>query len=359
MPSTSPAAHVFSGSSELDIAQAATALRSGHLLAFPTETVYGLGANALNSAAVAAIFDAKGRPSDNPLIVHVSSLSDIARHRLTPPLPALALRLASSFWPGPLTMVLPLSRHALLAAAVTAGLPSVAIRIPKHPVAAALLSKAAVPVAAPSANLSGRPSPTSAKHVLQDLSGRIHAVVDGGKLQADQCGLESTVIDLTDPTFPTVLRPGAISVAQLEKATGVAFTRVKNSSDKPKAPGMKYRHYAPKPPMRLVSTNIPDQISALLEQGKKVGLLADESTCERFRNVDRMAVVPCGRRDDTESFARELYGALRAFDGEGDNAVAHVDIIIAVPPANVTDGIGEAVMNRLKKASAGGDLKSI
>ncbi|CAN8063865.1 unnamed protein product [Agarophyton chilense] len=357
-PLTASAPHIFSGSDELDIAQAAAALRSGHLVAFPTETVYGLGANALCSPSVAAIFTAKGRPSDNPLIVHVSSLSDISRHCLTPSLPPLASRLASSFWPGPLTMVLPLSKHARLAAAVTAGLSSVAIRIPKHPVAAALLSKAAVPIAAPSANLSGRPSPTCAQHVLQDLSGRVFGVVDGGKLEADQCGLESTVIDLTDPACPTILRPGAISIAQLERVGGVPFSRAKNSSERPKAPGMKYRHYAPKAPLRLVSSNLADHVSAFLDQGKRVGLLADDAICERFRSTDRVAVVQCGRKSDTESFARELYGALRAFDGEGDHAVGHVDIIFAVPPTNVSDGIGEALMNRLRKASAGGDLKS-
>ncbi|PXF46205.1 Threonylcarbamoyl-AMP synthase [Gracilariopsis chorda] len=358
VPSKAPAPRIFCGTNELDITHAAAALRSGQLVAFPTETVYGLGANALDPSSVSRIFEAKGRPSDNPLIVHVSSLGDISRYRLTPPLPPIALRLAASFWPGPLTMVLPLSRHARLAAAVTAGLPSVAIRIPKHPIAAALLAKAAIPIAAPSANLSGRPSPTTAHHVLQDLRDRIYGIVDGGKLQAEQCGLESTVVDLTDPTLPTILRPGAVSKLQLEAVAELPFSCPKVSSLKPKAPGMKYRHYAPKPTMRLVSTGIEDQISMLLKDGKKVGLLADEMICDKWRKVDGVAVVPCGKHGSTDSFAQELYGALRAFDGEGEKAVEYVDMIIAVPPSNVVDGIGEAVMNRLRKAAAGGDLKS-
>lgn len=351
-----PSPHVFCGTNELDIATAAKALRDGHLLAFPTETVYGLGANALLPSSVSLIFQAKGRPSDNPLIVHVSSLSDISFHNLTPPLTPLAARLAAAFWPGPLTMVLPMSRHARLAAAVTAGLPSVALRIPKHPVAAALLAKAAVPIAAPSANLSGRPSPTTAQHVLHDLSGRIFGVVDTDNRFADQCGLESTVVDLTDPAHPAVLRPGAISAAQLEFVGGVRFAKTQDNTQRPKAPGMKYRHYAPKSPLQVVEKDLANQISYNLGQGRRVGLLADQQTCDKWRNFEGLAAVPCGTHNDTESFARELYGALRAFDGEGPLAVQNIDIILAVPPISVQDGIGEAVMNRLRKAAAGGNL---
>lgn len=352
---------LFNSASELDISHAGDALRSGHLIAFPTETVYGLGADATNPAAVSSIFVAKRRPSDNPLIVHLSSLSDLARWPLTPlPLPPAAAKLAAAFWPGPLTLVLPLAPRSPLAAAVTAGLRSVALRVPKHPVAAALLSRAGVPVAAPSANRSGRPSPTCAAHVMRDLDGAVYGVVDGGDLASEgaNCGLESTVVDMTEPNRPAVLRPGAVSIRELERVSGVEFRRVKKTekADRPKAPGMKYRHYAPSAPLYVVEEGaLLGKVVEEMGRGGVVGVLADDAICERWKGKEGVAVVRCGRKGDVESFARELYGGLRAFDGEGEDKVEKVDVILAVPPRDVEDGIGAAVMNRLMKAAAGNE----
>lgn len=384
----------WSGASERDTGAAARALRAGRLVAFPTETVYGLGADATNDAAVRAIFAAKGRPADNPLIVHVASVDALRSCALTPlPLRPLAAALAEAFWPGPLTIVVPLADGSRLSPAVTAGLMSVGIRVPRHPVAFALLDAAGVPVAAPSANVSGRPSPTCAEHVVSDLDGRIHGVVDGGQTHGDSCGLESTVVDLTDESRPCVLRPGAVSVKDLERATGVAFKRPRGSSsrcqgaplqglshqngsaghdradgddgddgqivDRPKAPGMKYRHYAPRAPVFLAHSESRTELElqrlcALYPPDACIGLLADSQQCERHAHNPRVRTVPCGETGDVASFARELYGALRAFDGEGPLAVAvPVHAIVATVPSDVEDGIGEAVLNRLMKAAAG------
>lgn len=355
-PAAPQRARLLSGSLGTDLAVAAKLLRLGGLVAFPTETVFGLGADACNPSAVAAIFSAKGRPSDNPLIVHVASTADISRLNLTPPLSPIATALASAFWPGPLTLVLPLAQDAGLSPAVSAGLSSVAVRVPQHPIAAELLGLAGIPVAAPSANLSGRPSPTCAEHVMRDLSGAIDAVVDDTSTMMDNCGLESTVVDLTGT--PTLLRPGAISLRQLEQAAGVEFrpmaTLASADLSKPKAPGMKYRHYAPRAPLYLVVDDVDKVVGQYREKGKLVGILATDDVCARFSECPGLSRVVCGKQNDTKSFARELYAALRAFDGEGSQAVMHsVDIILAVPPNIVDDGIGEAVMNRLRKAAAG------
>lgn len=352
----------LSATDELDLSTAASLLRSGRVVAFPTETVYGLGADATNPIAVSAIFAAKRRPPDNPLIVHISSQADLSRHALTPmPLPPIASKLAEAFWPGPLTMVLPLSANSNLAPAVTASLPSVAIRVPHHPVAAALLSRAMIPIAAPSANLSGRPSPTCAHHVLRDLANDIDAVVDIDHnvhlLPSERCGLESTVVDLTS-SVPTVLRPGAVSISQLENVSGLAFERAyhapSSEASAPKAPGMKYRHYAPKSPLYIVESSLASTIQEWKKSATRIGLLADQQICNTIGDKYDVVCVACGNDGTAASFARALYAALRAFDGEGDMAVyPPVDVILAVPPKQVEDGIGEAVMNRLKKAAAG------
>lgn len=352
----------LSASSELDISTAAELLRSGRVVAFPTETVYGLGADATNPGAVSAIFAAKRRPNDNPLIVHISCQDDLFQQVLTPlPLSPLAASLADAFWPGPLTLVLPLDPNSNLAPAVTASLSSVAIRVPQHPTAAALLARAQVPIAAPSANLSGRPSPTTADHVLRDLANVIDAVVDTGQ-NADlnpsaRCGLESTVVDLTSQT-PTVLRPGAISISQLENVTGVSFQRVCHShsdNSTPKAPGMKYRHYAPTAPLYIVQSSLPSAISEWSKSVKRIGILADLMICRSLQANGHVICVPCGDDGTAAGFARSLYGALRSFDGEGgESAISPpVDVILAVPPRQLDDGIGEAIMNRLRKAAAG------
>lgn len=350
-------AQVLSGTNELDLSIAADLLRAGRVVAFPTETVYGLGADATNPDAISAVFAAKRRPSDNPLIVHIASQYDLSRFSLTPlPLPRIAAKLASAFWPGPLTMVLPLAEGSNLATAVTAGQSTVAIRVPHHPIAAALLARTQLPIAAPSANLSGRPSPTCAKHVLRDLSTAIDAVIDSS--HPVQCGLESTVVDLTH--HPTVLRPGAVSFQDLERISGVQFRRSSHvpSEGAPKAPGMKYRHYAPIAPLHIVEGSLQTTIDQWHKAGKRVGLLADKSICNNVQQPERIACVPCGDDDTSLGFARSLYAALRAFDGEGAFSVSGtVDVILAVPPSNVENGMGEAIMNRLRKASAGRDEK--
>lgn len=353
-------ARLLHSSDDADLSLAANMLRLGQLVAFPTETVYGLGADATNSEAVNSIFAAKRRPSDNPLIVHLSHVDDLSKHNLTPlPFSPIAKQLANAFWPGPLTLILPLADSSPLSTAVTAGLDSVAIRIPLHPVARALLARAQLPIAAPSANLSGRPSPTCAQHVFKDLSEVIDGIVDFSDDQLDdpfsQVGLESTVVDLT--SRPTVLRPGAISLEQLEKATGVQFfreTAMTNGNNTPKAPGMKYRHYAPIAPLYIVYEYLLATLRQWESKKKRVGILADESICATVPKQDNFVCVPCGDKNNAEGFGRSLYAALRAFDGEGDFAVSPpVDVILAVPPHDVNQGIGEAVMNRLRKAAAG------
>lgn len=357
-----PAAPALSAAAA-DVATAAALLRAGRLVAFPTETVYGLGADATNASAVEAIFRAKRRPPDNPLIVHVPHLDALIAHSLTPsPLPALAHTLAAAFWPGPLTLVLPLAPDAPLPTTVTASLASVAVRVPAHPVALALLEAAAIPVAAPSANLSGRPSPTAPHHVLADLSDSIAAVIDPGPLHTPDVGLESTVVDLTNLERPTVLRPGAISLRDLHEATGTTFytpdtSEPFHSLKAPKAPGMKYRHYAPVAPLNIVSpATLEDDVERHLRVGHRIGVLAETEFCHQLDALHRPDVVcvPCGERKSIATYGQALYAALRAFDGEGDLAVRlPVDVILAVPPSDVESGIGEAVMNRLRKAAAG------
>jgi L-threonylcarbamoyladenylate synthase len=412
-PPSSPltlATRSWRGNSDDDLRAAAAALAAGKLVAFPTETVYGLGADARNSDAVRAVFAAKGRPQDNPLIVHLASAAALAQARLTPvPLLPVAAAVTGAFWPGPLTVVLPCIPGASVSRLVTAGLDSVAIRVPRHPVALALLEAAGVPVAAPSANCSGRPSPTEAAHVFADLRGRIDGVVDGswdgggegGASDFELCGLESTVVDLTDESRPTILRPGAISASALERVAGVAFrthaptttrglttagtptdgdsprqagegsTACDGATATPRAPGMKYRHYAPRAPVILCA---PDGAAAEVQKqlelhGRSrgpsrptVGLLADAETCDEVRGkltelpaaAGGVACVACGARGDVASVARALYSSLRAFDGEGERAVPApgVAVIVAVALPDAEDGIAAAVMNRLRKAAS-------
>jgi L-threonylcarbamoyladenylate synthase len=311
---------------------AAGIIARGGLVAFPTETVYGLGAGATDEQAVARIFQAKGRPPDNPLIVHIASLEQlplVARE-----IPREAYRLAELFWPGPLSLVLYRSQQ--IPPGVSAGLPTVAVRMPNHPVALGLIKKAGVPIAAPSANRSGRPSPTSAFHVLEDLAGRIEAVLDGGR---SLIGVESTVLDLTAPQ-PTLLRPGGVTRERLEVALGrqVVLPRWDGTSPPP-SPGMKYRHYAPRAPLIVVVGSEARRhrlarslLSWYERQGLKVGYL---NPLRNFR----------GSLDKREkAFARSLYAALRAMDKGG------ADLIVAEGfPAC---GWGAVIMNRLCKAAS-------
>jgi len=327
------------------IKAAAEVILRGGLVAFPTETVYGLGANAMNENAVKRIYEAKKRPLDNPIIVHVASKREIIQ--LTKEIPLKAEKLMKTFWPGPLTLVLNASNK--VPKATTGGLGTVAVRMPNHKVALSLIKKSRVPIAAPSANLSGNPSPTIAEHVKKDLYGRIEMILDGG---STNIGLESTVLDLTvDP--PQILRPGGVSYEELLKVLEkvevhpdvLAEKRV--SLDKVPSPGMKHRHYAPKAEMILVEGTVEATVKKVqqivnfhMRNGKKVGILATDET-ESLYNAD--VVKSMGTRADISMVARNLFRLLREFDEE------EVEIIVA--EGLPFEGLGLAVMNRLRKAS--------
>lgn len=333
------------------IGQAGLILRKGGLVAFPTETVYGLGASALDSRAVAGIFQAKGRPQDNPLIVHVADYAAV--EKLASTVPPGARKLMKAYWPGPLTLVLPGGRN--VCPEVAAGLDTVAVRMPAHPVALDLIKAAGVPVAAPSANLSGRPSPTTARHVRSDLDGKIDAILDGG---AAGMGVESTVVDMTGDT-PVVLRPGGVTPQDLERVVGaVSLDPAVDvagvpEAEKPRSPGMKYKHYAPLAPVILVEgepQRVAGQIRQLADkhtaEGRRVGILACSGTREIY---PRGELLLAAQRGEPLSAAKNLYDLLRRFDEMG------VDIILAegVEPK----GVGLAVMNRLRRAAGNNILR--
>ena len=323
---------------EQDIRTAAAILRAGGLVGIPTETVYGLGANGLSSAAVGKIFAAKGRPQDNPLILHVPDASWLARYCRE--VPDSAYTLAARFWPGPLTMILP--RKDVVPDAVTAGLDTVGIRCPNHPVTLAIIRAADVPVAAPSGNTSGRPSPTRAEHMVEDMAGKIDAIVDGGPCGV---GVESTIIDLTC-TPPRLLRPGGLPLEALEEVLGevavdAALLRPLGAGEKPKAPGMKYRHYAPKAPVTVVlgePSATADYITAHL--GEHTGVICFDEWAGRFAGHVVENIGSAARKDEQ---ARRVFDALRAFD--------HTDVTEIYAQCPHEDGLGLAVANRLKKAA--------
>ncbi len=333
------------------LVQAATLLREGALVAFPTETVYGLGANALDEGAVARIFEAKGRPSDNPLIVHIADHGEL--ESLVASVPEVARVLMDAFWPGALTLLFRKSDR--VPSIVTAGLDTVGVRMPVHPVALELIRKAGVPVAAPSANRSGRPSPTTAAHVREDLQGRIPMIVDGG---ACQVGVESTVLDVTvDP--PMILRPGGVTREMLEDVIGPVAVdpALTGESSRPRAPGMKYAHYAPRAPLTLYAGDAAGILPRILAdarhwigKGSKVGILCTHESMDAYLvglapQTDMVAVLPAGRRGDARSVAAGVFAALRRFDEE------RVDVILA--EGFDESGVGHAVMNRLRKAAGG------
>ncbi len=325
------------------IRQAGRIIRDGGLVAFPTETVYGLGGDALNAAAAEQIYSAKGRPCDNPLIVHISRLEDL--EQVAASIPQKALALAEKFWPGPLTMIF--EKTEKVPGETTGGLDTVAVRMPSHPVALALISAAGGFVAAPSANTSGRPSPTTAAHVREDLEGRIPLILDGGPVHI---GLESTIVDMS-VTPPMILRPGYITRQMLEQTAGAVAVDPglirEESAVRPKAPGMKYRHYAPKAQMTVVHgareqmvKEICRLVAEAKSRGEKVGVLASEETKDRYPDG---LIRSVGSRQEELTIARGLYGALREFDHLG------VDVIYA--ESFVTEELGQAIMNRLKKAA--------
>ncbi|MFT4415377.1 L-threonylcarbamoyladenylate synthase [Fredinandcohnia humi] len=320
------------------IKEAARILQANQVVAFPTETVYGLGANATSNEAVNKIFEAKGRPSDNPLIVHISRLEQL--DMIAQDISDIARQLISKFWPGPLTLVLKKKDNSI-SEKVTAGLNTVAVRMPDHPIALALITAANLPLAAPSANLSGKPSPTLAKHVADDLAGKIAGIIDGG---ATGVGLESTVIDCSGE-IPVILRPGGVTKEQLEEICGKVEIdqALVTEGQAPRAPGMKYTHYAPKAPLYIVNGSkifIQSLVNEKQEQGIKVGVL---TTTEREQEYAADEVIACGSRNDLESVANRLYEVLRLFDE------SKVDIIFSESFPN--EGIGEAIMNRLHKAA--------
>lgn len=335
------------------IAAAGAVIRQGGLVGFPTETVYGLGANAWDKEAVARIFQAKGRPGDNPLIVHVADPATV--RELAADLPPLGEELISRFWPGPLTLILP--RQARVPDEVTAGLDTVAVRMPDHLVALALIKAAGVPIAAPSANLSGRPSPTEAGHVLADMNGRVEVILDGGQTGV---GVESTVLDLT-ASVPSILRPGGVTAEALAEIIGrVAVDPNAEGMDAaeisatPRSPGMKYAHYAPQAPVILVEgeeSRVVDYILAMKrhyqQSGQKVAILACRETADVYLDNQPPAWLEVlGKRDDLSTVASRLYQALRACD------TAKADVILAEGFSDRE--IGAAVMNRLRRAA--GDI---
>jgi L-threonylcarbamoyladenylate synthase len=320
-------------------------LRSGGLVAFPTETVYGLGANALDEHASMKIYEAKGRPSDNPLIVHISKTEDI--ETLAKDIPALAYQLAEVFWPGPLTMIL--KKKECVPYKTTGGLDTVAIRLPANRIARKLIGESGVFIAAPSANLSGKPSPTTAEHVINDLSGKINMIIDGGHATL---GLESTIVDLSGDK-PMILRPGCITKTMLYNVIGAIEydpAILNMNPDKnlhPKAPGMKYRHYAPEGSLTIYEGDIDLVVNAInrkakenLDNGNSVGVIATEETKTRYLYGE---VKTVGTRKDEASIAAGLYGVLREFDE------LHTQFIYS---ESFTDNsLGQAIMNRLLKAA--------
>mgnify|MGYP003375811009 CR=1 FL=1 len=328
-----------------ELMEAARILREGGLVAFPTETVYGLGGNALDEDAARKIYAAKGRPSDNPLIAHVSCSEEVLP--LVAEIPEAGKKLMEAFWPGPLTIIFPKSGK--VPYGTTGGLETVAVRMPVDPVANRLIALAGVPVAAPSANTSGRPSPTTADHVWQDMQGRIDMIIDGGPVGI---GVESTIVDVSGPV-PAVLRPGAITMEMLREVLGEvtidpAILGPMAEGVRPKAPGMKYKHYAPKADLTLVEAQCwEDMASAVnrlaqekLEAGFKVGIICTDESRELYSGG---VIRSIGSRENPASVAHNLYALLREFD---DLAVDYI-----FSESFSQDDIGQAIMNRLSKAA--------
>ena len=325
------------------VKEAGDVIKAGGLVAFPTETVYGLGGDALNPLSSAKIYSAKGRPSDNPLIVHIADME--ALDAIVREIPDSAGKLADKFWPGPLTMIL--HKSEAVPYETTGGLDTVAVRMPVHSVARELIRAAGGYVAAPSANRSGRPSPTLAKYVIEDMDGRIEMIIDGGDVEI---GLESTIVDLTAER-PIILRPGYITRQMLEQVLSAVeedSTIMRDDSGQaPKAPGMKYRHYAPKGDLTIVDGTaecvveyINTRIAMHRNDNKRTGVIGTDASVKEYR-ADVCKSV--GKRSDEEAIAKELYRVLRELDDE------NVEIIYA--ESFDTDGIGQAVMNRLLKAA--------
>jgi L-threonylcarbamoyladenylate synthase len=331
---------------KFDFGESIEIIRNGGLVAFPTETVYGLGGDATNPEASKKIYAAKGRPSDNPLIVHIHDFSEL--EAIASEVPEDARKLNEAFWPGPLTMIV--KKNDVIPYETTGGIDTVAVRMPSHPIARAFLTESNVMIAAPSANTSGRPSPTTAHHVEADLDGKIDCIIDGGSCDI---GLESSIIDLSTDV-PTILRPGYINKEMFEEVLGkeviidpAILNANANKGLRPKAPGMKYRHYAPKANLTVVegeSSKVVTKINELAKEahkaGKKVGIVATDETKELY-SADY--VVTIGERNDENSIAKHLYGVLRDFDD--------MDVNEIYSESFGTPKLGMAIMNRLLKAA--------
>ncbi|MBP5426365.1 MAG: threonylcarbamoyl-AMP synthase [Clostridiales bacterium] len=329
------------------IKEASNEIIKGGVVAFPTETVYGLGADATNEDAIRKIFEAKGRPSDNPLIVHIADRSVI--HDIVEELPEVATKLMDRFWPGPLTIIM--KKKESIPYIVTAGLDTVGVRFPRNRVAIEFIKACGVPIAAPSANISGKPSPTAGKHVVDDLNGKVDCIIVSDDADV---GVESTIIDVT-VVPPIILRPGGITKEDIESLIGKvlldkAVISKLDKDERPKAPGMKYRHYAPSGQVIIIKGDLLDIVNEInkkknfyINSGKKVGILATYQTKKYYNNDDCTKVIVLGDRDNPETIAAQLFNALREFDKCG------IDIILA--EAIKICGIGMAIMNRMLKAS--------
>ncbi len=324
--------------------EASQVLHRGGMVAFPTETVYGLGADALDEKASAKIYAAKGRPSDNPLIVHISDIEQL--DKLVCEIPDNAKKLMDAFWPGPMTLIF--KKSGLVPDGTTGGLDTVAVRMPNHKVALELIRTSGVAIAAPSANTSGRPSPTTAAHVADDLSGKIDMIIDGG---AVGIGIESTIVDVTSE-IPMVLRPGYITMEMLEKVVGKvgidkAITGPVSPDVKPKAPGMKYKHYAPKAELTMFKgelKNVVEHINNLTDKNVKSGIKTGIIACEETKDMYKAGeVLSIGSRNNEDTIAHNLYGVLRKFDD------MNVDVIYGETFED--NRLGQAIMNRLLKAA--------
>lgn len=331
------------------IGQAGNIIKNGGLVAFPTETVYGLGANALDEAASAKIYEAKGRPSDNPLIAHIGNVDMLKS--LVKDIPEKAKKLIDKYWPGPLTLIF--NKSDIVPKGTTGGLETVAVRFPNHPIAIELINSAGVSIAAPSANISGRPSPTLGEHVIEDMDGRIDMIIDGGMVGM---GLESTIVDVTvEP--PMILRPGFITKEMIETVIGQvdvdkAILAKPEEGLKPKAPGMKYRHYAPcadyriyKGEAKLVAKNIIEIANEKSSQGKKTGIITVDEHLALYDGKlnEDVIVVSLGMLEKPESIANHLFKVLRDFDKMGAEFI--------FGEAFSEDNVGAAIMNRLTKAA--------
>lgn len=327
----------------LALREAGEIIKKGGLVAFPTETVYGLGGDGLNASSSKKIYSAKGRPSDNPLIIHIAELKDL--YRIATGVSNKALGIMENFWPGPLTMVF--KKSEIVPYETTGGLDTVAVRMPDNKIALEFIKQAGGFIAAPSANLSGRPSPTNALHVKADLDGKIEMIIDGG---SSIIGLESTIVDMTEEV-PIILRPGYISMKDLSRVVGdvvydPAILDI-GASEAPRAPGMKYRHYAPKGDLSIIKGQKQDVISYIKEKskqdlaaGERVGIIATE---ESYLNYSATVVQNIGSRDNEETIARRLYAVLRDFDEDNITKIYSEDFD--------TPNMGQAIMNRLIKAA--------